>query len=57
MGENVEKRRARQARYAATAKGQARNRRYEERHPERRGRLRTGMIARDAARKPTEGPS
>ena len=37
-------------RYARTRKGQERNRRWEERHPERRGRNRTGFIARDVTR-------
>jgi hypothetical protein len=41
-------------RYTATAKGQERNRRYEEAHPERGQRLRTGMVARDVYQKVTE---
>lgn len=45
-----EKARARHRRYNLSAKGQARNQRYEEAHPERRDRLRTGFIARDASR-------
>lgn len=36
--------------YNLSAKGQARNRRYEAKHPERRDRNRTGFIARDAGR-------
>lgn len=40
-----EKRRARHARYNASAKGHARNRRYEEAHPERRNRWSTGMTS------------
>jgi hypothetical protein len=35
-------------RYSRSSKGQARNRKYEEAHPERRNRARSGFIARDA---------
>ena len=35
------------ARYTRTLKGQKHNRRYEDRHPERRDRARTGFTARD----------
>jgi hypothetical protein len=41
---------ARHSRYNTSPKGQARNKAYEERHPERADRLRTGMIARDVIR-------
>lgn len=41
-------------RYTKTAKGQARNRKYEDKHPERAQRIRTGMIARDAYRDKTD---
>jgi len=35
-------------RYNRSLKGQQRNRRYEDKHPERKNRNRTGFIARDA---------
>ena len=41
-------------RYTKTAKGQARNRKYEDAHPARRGRIRTGMVARDAYENKTD---
>jgi hypothetical protein len=50
-----EKRREYHRRYNASSKGQARNARYEARHPERRQRVRTGFIAQDASRQ--KGPS
>ena len=45
-----ERRREWHARYNRSSKGQARNRAYEARHPERAQRVRTGFIAQDAAR-------
>jgi len=41
-------------RYTKTANGQARNRRYEDKHPERAQRIRTGMVARDAYENKTD---
>ena len=37
-------------RYSRSLKGQQRNRRYEDKHPERKNRNRSGFIARDALR-------
>ena len=45
-----EQRREAHARYNRSSKGQARNRAYEARHPERAQRIRTGFIAKDATR-------
>lgn len=43
MAENPDKRKARQKRYNQSAKGQQRDRRYEENHPERKQRWSKGM--------------
>lgn len=43
-----EARREAHRRYNMSAKGRARNLRYEAKHPERAQRIRVGMIARDA---------
>ncbi len=45
-----QKRLDRHCRYNLSSKGQARNRAYEARHPDRAQRLRTGFVARDASR-------
>lgn len=45
-----QKRLERHRRYNSSAKGQARNKRYEQAHPERGQRIRVGVIARDGQR-------
>jgi hypothetical protein len=45
MTEQDDRRRDKYRRYNASTKGQARHQRYEEKHPERRGRWSSGMIA------------